>query len=140
MGIKRIFDFVVSLLLLIGLLPVIAVVALLVRWRLGSPVVFRAIRPGLNGKPFCMYKFRTMTNERDDEGRPLPDKDRVTPLGEILRRLSLDELPQLINVIKGDMSLVGPRPLAMEYLPLYNLEQVRRHHVKPGITGWAQVN
>ena len=140
MGIKRIFDFVVSLQLIIGLLPAIAVVALLVRWRLGSPVVFRAIRPGLNGKPFCMYKFRTMTNERDDEGRPLPDKDRVTPLGEILRRLSLDELPQLINVIKGDMSLVGPRPLAMEYLPLYNLEQVRRHHVKPGITGWAQVN
>lgn len=140
MSVKRIFDFVVSSILLTSLLPVIAVVAFLVRWRLGSPVIFRALRPGLHGKPFCMYKFRTMTNDRDAEGRPLPDKQRITTLGEALRRSSLDELPQLINVIKGDMSLVGPRPLAMEYLPLYNLEQVRRHHVKPGITGWAQVN
>ncbi|NMC32980.1 MAG: sugar transferase [Veillonellaceae bacterium] len=140
MSVKRIFDFVVSSILLTSLLPVIVVVAFLVRWRLGSPVIFRALRPGLHGKPFCMYKFRTMTNDRDAEGRPLPDKQRVTTLGEALRRSSLDELPQLVNVIKGDMSLVGPRPLAMEYLPLYNLEQVRRHHVKPGITGWAQVN
>ena len=134
------FDLVVSATLLICLLPVLAVVAVLVRWRLGSPVIFRAIRPGLHGKPFCMYKFRTMTNARDKTGRLLPDKYRITRLGEMLRRSSLDELPQLVNVIKGEMSLVGPRPLAMEYLPLYNMEQARRHHVKPGITGWAQVN
>ena len=140
MSVKRRFDFVVSSILLTSLLPVIVVVAFLVRWRLGSPVLFRALRPGLHGNPFCMDKFRTMTNDRDAEGRPLPDKQRVTTLGEALRRSSLDELPQLVNVIKGDMSLVGPRPLAMEYLPLYNLEQVRRNHVKPGITGWAQVN
>ena len=137
---KRMFDLVVSATLLICLLPVLAVVAVLVRWRLGSPVIFRAIRPGLHGKPLCMYKFRTMTNARDKTGRLLPDKYRITRLGEMLRRSSLDELPQFVNVIKGEMSLVGPRPLAMEYLPLYNMEQARRHHVKPGITGWAQVN
>ena len=137
---KRMFDLVISATLLICLAPVLAIIAVLVRWRLGSPIIFRAIRPGLHGKPFCMYKFRTMTNACDNTGRLLPDKDRITRLGELLRRSSLDELPQLVNVIKGEMSLVGPRPLAMEYLPLYNMEQARRHHVKPGITGWAQVN
>lgn len=137
---KRMFDLVVSATLLICLLPVLAVIAILVRWRLGSPVIFRAIRPGLHGKPFCMYKFRTMTNARGGSGQLLPDKERTTKLGEMLRRSSLDELPQLVNVFKGEMSLVGPRPLAMEYLPLYSQEQIRRHHVKPGITGWAQVN
>ncbi len=137
---KRMFDLVVSMIMLVCLLPVLAVIAALVRWRLGSPVIFRAIRPGLHGKPFCMYKFRTMTNARDGSGQLLPDKERITKLGAMLRRSSLDELPQLLNVIKDEMSLVGPRPLEMQYLPLYSQEQIRRHHVKPGITGWAQVN
>ena len=137
---KRAFDLLTASFALLLLSPVLLVVALIIRWRLGSPVLFRATRPGLNGKPFCMYKFRTMANAWDVTGKLLPDEERTTQLGDFLRRSSLDELPQLVNVIKGEMSLVGPRPLAMEYLPLYNQEQVRRHHVKPGITGWAQVN
>lgn len=137
---KRFFDIFVSLGLLLSLLPVLLVVALLVRWQMGVPVLFRQLRPGLHGKPFVLYKFRTMRHETDGQGRLLADAERLTPLGNLLRRFSLDELPQLFNVIKGDLSLVGPRPLLMEYLPLYNAEQARRHEVKPGITGWAQVN
>lgn len=137
---KRIVDLIVASFSLVMLSPILIVVLVAVRWRLGSPCIFKAVRPGFNGKPFCMFKFRTMTNARDDMGNLLPDEERITQIGEFLRRSSLDELPQLVNVIKGEMSLVGPRPLAMEYLPLYSQEQVRRHHVKPGITGWAQVN
>ena len=107
---------------------------------MGSPVLFKQVRPGLRGRPFMMYKFRTMTDERDIQGRLLPDEQRLTKLGRFLRSTSLDELPELFNVLKGDMSLVGPRPLLMEYLPLYTPEQARRHEVRPGITGWAQVN
>ena len=128
---------------LLGLLliwPVVLVLALMVRIKLGSPVFFRQQRPGMYGRPFMMYKFRTMTDERDAAGNLLPDADRLTPFGKFLRSSSLDELPELINVVKGDMSLVGPRPLLMEYLPLYSPEQGRRHEVRPGITGWAQVN
>lgn len=117
-----------------------AVVALLVRWRMGTPVMFRQRRPGLGGRPFEVLKFRTMSQAVDAAGAPLPDAQRLTPLGAALRRLSLDELPQLVNVLKGEMSLVGPRPLLMEYLPLYSERQARRHEVRPGITGWAQVN
>lgn len=120
--------------------PVMAITALLVRLTMGKPVLFRQVRPGLHGKPFILYKFRTMTDERDEQGNLLPDEQRLTRLGRFLRRTSLDELPELWNVLKGDMSLVGPRPLLMEYLPLYTPEQFRRHEVKPGITGWAQVN
>ncbi|MFD1731408.1 sugar transferase [Deinococcus malanensis] len=116
------------------------VLALLVRWKLGSPVLFKQVRPGLGGQPFTMYKFRTMTAERDADGNLLPDSARLTPFGRLLRSTSLDELPELLNVLRGDMSLVGPRPLLMEYLPLYNAQQARRHEVRPGITGWAQVN
>lgn len=137
---KRLFDFVVALLLLVLLCPVIFLVALLVRIRLGSPVFFRQQRPGLHGKPFCIYKFRTMLQIWDERGELLPDAQRMTALGAFLRNFSLDELPQLFNVLEGDLSLVGPRPLLMEYLPLYNAEQARRHEVRPGITGWAQVN
>ena len=137
---KHAFDLIASSLALLLLSPILLGIALVVRWKHGSPVLFRAVRPGLNGKPFCMYKFRTMTNEVDAAGKLLPDEKRISRLGNFLRRSSLDELPQLVNVLKGDMSLVGPRPLAMEYLPLYSQEQVRRHHVKPGITGWAQIN
>lgn len=137
---KRLFDFVVALLLLVLLCPVIFLVALLVRIRLGSPVFFRQQRPGLHGKPFCIYKFRTMLQIWDERGELLPDAQRMTALGAFLRNFSLDELPQLFNVLQGDLSLVGPRPLLMEYLPLYNAEQARRHEVRPGITGWAQVN
>ena len=137
---KRCVDFCVALTVLGVTLPVIAVVAVLIRSRLGGPVLFRQQRPGLHGKPFTLYKFRTMSDQCDDSGRLLPDAERVTALGKILRRFSLDELPQLFNVLKGDMSLVGPRPLLMEYLPLYTPEQSRRHVVRPGITGWAQVN
>jgi sugar transferase EpsL len=120
--------------------PVLAIIALVVRIFNGSPVFFRQIRPGLNGMPFEIYKFRTLTNECDNNGRLLPDGERLTRLGRFLRSTSLDELPELLNVLKGDMSLVGPRALLMEYLPLYSQEQARRHQVRPGITGWAQVN
>lgn len=137
---KRTMDLTLALVALIFLFPVMMTVACLVRLRLGAPVLFRQQRPGLNGKPFKMIKFRTMTDAVDAQGVSLPDECRMTRLGSFLRAASLDELPELLNVIKGDMSLVGPRPLCMEYLPLYNSEQARRHYVRPGITGWAQVN
>lgn len=137
---KRIFDFSIALALLIVLSPLLALLALAVRWKLGRPVLFAQIRPGLHGAPFKFYKFRTMTDARDAAGELLPDAARITPLGEMMRKFSLDELPQLVNVAKGDMSLVGPRPLLMEYLPLYSERQAKRHAVSPGITGWAQVN
>jgi lipopolysaccharide/colanic/teichoic acid biosynthesis glycosyltransferase len=137
---KRLFDLVASILGLLLLVVPMAVLALLVRRKLGSPVLFTQKRPGLNGKPFEMVKFRTMTDERDPDGKLLPDFVRLTPFGRFLRATSLDELPELWNVLKGEMSLVGPRPLLMEYLPLYTPEQARRHKVRPGITGWAQVN
>ncbi|MDM1717158.1 NeuD/PglB/VioB family sugar acetyltransferase [Thiopseudomonas alkaliphila] len=137
---KRLFDIIASALGLIILSPVIAIVAWQVKKKLGSPVLFRQIRPGLNGKPFEMIKFRTMLDAYDKEGNPLPNEQRFTKFGNFLRSTSLDELPELWNVLKGDMSLVGPRPLLVEYLPLYNKEQARRHEVRPGVTGWAQVN
>lgn len=137
---KRIFDFTTSLVALIILSPVIFVTALLIRIKIGSPVVFKQPRPGINGVPFYVYKFRSMTDERNEQGELLPDDIRLTSFGKILRKLSLDELPQLWNVFKGDMSFVGPRPLLMEYISLYNKTQTRRHEVRPGITGWAQVN
>ncbi|MCE8039245.1 sugar transferase [Halomonas sp. MCCC 1A11062] len=137
---KRLFDIVVSLLALILLSPVMLVVALLVRLKLGAPVLFRQTRPGLHGRPFEMVKFRTMLDAVDDSGQPLPNAQRMTRLGSVLRATSLDELPELWNVLKGDMSLVGPRPLLMEYLPLYTPRQARRHEVRPGVTGWAQIN
>lgn len=137
---KRLFDIVVVIPLLLALSPVLLVIALIVRFSMGSPVLFAQVRPGLYGRPFTMYKFRTMTDARDEQGRLLSDAERLTKLGRILRSTSLDELPELFNVLKGDMSLVGPRPLLMEYLPLYSPEQARRHEVRPGITGWAQVN
>ena len=138
--VKRAFDLVVSLLLLAALLPIVLAVATLVRFRLGSPVIFRQQRPGLHGRPFEMLKFRTMTDARAPDGSLLPDADRLTRLGRFLRSTSLDELPGLVNVVKGEMSLVGPRPLLMRYLPLYTAEQARRHEVRPGVTGWAQVS
>ena len=137
---KRVFDLGVALFALTLLAPLLLLVALLIRLKLGRPVLFAQTRPGLAGKPFEFYKFRTMTDARDTAGELLPDAARLTPLGELMRKSSLDELPQLVNVIKGDMSLVGPRPLLMEYLPLYSERQARRHAVRPGITGWAQVN
>lgn len=137
---KRIFDVFASAIALIFLSPLIASVALIIRRKMGSPVLFRQVRPGLNGKPFEMVKFRTMKDAVDEEGNPLPDSERLTRFGQFLRSSSLDELPELWNVLKGDMSVVGPRPLLMEYLPLYSKEQCRRHEVRPGITGWAQVN
>ncbi|PFD42971.1 sugar transferase [Bacillus cereus] len=137
---KRLFDLFVSLSLLVFLLPLIIIVAVLVRIKLGSPIIFKQQRPGLHGVPFFLYKFRTMTDEKDSEGNVLPDDVRFTRFGGFLRKCSLDELPQLFNVIKGDLSLVGPRPLLMEYLELYTEEQAKRHNVRPGITGWAQVN
>jgi lipopolysaccharide/colanic/teichoic acid biosynthesis glycosyltransferase len=138
--IKRLFDMLASALGLFLLSPVIAIVAWQIRRKLGSPVLFRQVRPGLDGKPFEMVKFRTMRDALDTKGNPLPDSERMTPLGSFLRVSSLDELPELWNVLKGDMSLVGPRPLLMEYLPLYSPEQYRRHEVRPGVTGWAQIN
>jgi lipopolysaccharide/colanic/teichoic acid biosynthesis glycosyltransferase len=139
-GVKRLFDFVAaSLALLLLALPLLALVWL-IRRKLGSPVLFCQVRPGLHGKPFTMVKFRTMTDERGPDGALLPDAQRLTPFGRFLRASSLDELPELWNVLKGEMSLVGPRPLLMEDLPLYTPEQARRHEVRPGITGWAQVN
>ncbi|MBR9846422.1 MAG: sugar transferase [Algicola sp.] len=137
---KRIFDFTSSLCALILLSPIIALVAWKIRKNLGSPVLFRQTRPGLDGKPFEMVKFRTMKDAVDEQGNPLPDSERMTPFGDKLRNSSLDELPELWNVLKGDMSLVGPRPLLMQYLPLYSKEQARRHDVRPGVTGWAQIN
>lgn len=137
---KRTFDLAVASLALLPLAPLIAAVALTIRFKLGSPVLFRQTRPGLHGKPFEMLKFRSMLAEKDVLGNLLPDEDRLPPFGRFLRSTSLDELPQLLNVIRGDLSLVGPRPLLMEYLPLYSPEQARRHLVRPGITGWAQVN
>lgn len=137
---KRMFDLLVSMSALLLLFPVFLVVAFFVRNKLGSPVFFLQTRPGLGGKAFDMVKFRTMLDARDDQGNYLPNEQRMTRFGRILRSTSLDELPELWNVIKGDMSLVGPRPLLMEYLPLYNSYQSRRHEVKPGITGWAQIN
>ena len=138
--IKRFFDIVASLLGLIFLSPVIALVAWGIHKRLGSPVLFRQVRPGKHGEPFEMIKFRSMRDAYDVHGEPLPDSERMTHFGSFLRYSSLDELPELWNVLNGDMSLVGPRPLLVEYLPLYNTEQHRRHEVLPGITGWAQIN
>ena len=137
---KRLFDFIVSLFMLICLSPILLVSWILVRSKLGSPAIFKQARPGVDGIIFYVYKFRTMTDERDGDGELLPDSVRLTKFGQLLRKLSLDELPQLWNVLKGDMSFVGPRPLLVEYLPLYNERQGRRHDVRPGITGWAQVN
>lgn len=138
--IKKCMDYTVASLLLLILWPVLLGTALIVRIHFGAPVLFRQVRPGLHGKPFEIFKFRTMTNEMDHEGQLLPDYIRLTKVGRLLRKLSLDELPQLFNVLKGELSLVGPRPLLMEYLPLYTEEQAKRHLVKPGITGWAQVH
>lgn len=137
---KRIIDITIASTALILLSPVYLIVAHKVKKNLGSPVLFRQVRPGLHGKPFEMIKFRTMKDALDDNGNPLPDSERLTPFGKMLRATSLDEMPELWNVIKGDMSIVGPRPLLMEYLPLYNQEQAKRHNVRPGITGYAQVN
>ncbi|TOB51441.1 sugar transferase [Vibrio parahaemolyticus] len=137
---KRLFDFCASLFGLVLLSPIIALVAWKIRKNLGSPVLFRQTRPGLHGKPFEMVKFRTMKDAVDAQGNPLPDSERMTPFGDKLRNSSLDELPELWNVLKGEMSLVGPRPLLMQYLPLYSQEQARRHEVRPGVTGWAQIN
>jgi len=137
---KRPMDFILSLCALIVLSPVLLITALLVRVKLGSPVVFKQKRPGLNEKIFMMYKFRTMTDEKDENGNLLPDEIRLTRFGKVLRSTSLDELSELINIVKGDMSIVGPRPLLVQYLPLYNEHQRRRHNVRPGLTGYAQIN
>jgi len=139
-SLKRIFDFVVAGILLFGGLPIYFFLVVLVFLKIGSPIFFRQTRPGLDGKPFALIKFRTMLDAMDKEGNPLPDDQRMTPFGKFLRSTSLDELPELWNVLRGNMSLVGPRPLLMEYLPLYNDKQQRRHEVRPGVTGWAQVN
>ncbi len=138
--IKRSLDILTAGLGLLILSPLLIVIFLLILIQMGRPIIFKQMRPGLNGKPFYMYKFRTMTNEKDEQGNPLSDEQRLTRLGRFLRSSSLDELPELFNVLKGDMSLVGPRPLLMQYLDRYTPEQARRHEVKPGITGWAQVN
>ena len=137
---KRFLDFILSLAAIIILSPVYIIVALLVRTKLGSPVIFTQERPGKDEKIFKMYKFRSMTDERDEDGNLLPDEVRLTSFGKKLRSTSLDELPELFNILKGDMSIVGPRPLLVQYLPLYNDEQKHRHDVRPGLTGWAQVN
>ena len=137
---KRFIDISASLCALTLLAPVMAIVAWKIRKKLGSPVLFRQVRPGRDGKPFEMVKFRTMRDAVDADGNPLADSERMTPFGSFLRACSLDELPELWNVLKGDMSLVGPRPLLMEYLPLYSQQQSRRHEARPGVTGWAQVN
>lgn len=137
---KRIFDFVVASVALLLLSPIIAATAVIVRWRLGAPVLFQQRRAGKDGEIFSVQKFRSMTDKRDQAGELLPDHERLTKTGNIIRKTSLDELPQLLNVIRGEMSLVGPRPLLTEYLPRYNAHQARRHEVRPGITGWAQVN
>lgn len=137
---KRLLDIIIASIALVLLSPLYAFVAYKVKKNLGSPVLFRQVRPGLNGKPFEMIKFRTMKDAMDAQGNPLPDSERLTPFGKMLRSTSLDEMPELWNVIRGDMSVVGPRPLLMEYLPLYNEEQAKRHNVRPGMTGHAQVN
>jgi lipopolysaccharide/colanic/teichoic acid biosynthesis glycosyltransferase len=136
---KRLFDFVVALIILTLASPIILILSILVRLSIGSPVIFRQVRPGLNATPFMIYKLRTMSDPANPEN-PSPDSERLRPFGRFLRSTSLDELPELVNVLKGEMSLVGPRPLLMQYLPLYTPEQARRHHAKPGLTGWAQVN
>jgi sugar transferase EpsL len=137
---KRLFDLVFSLLALVVLSPIIFVTTILVRMFIGSPVLFKQQRPGYKGQPFFIYKFRSMRDAVDRNGNPLPDSERLTSFGHLLRSLSLDELPELFNILRGEMSFVGPRPLLMEYLPLYSPEQARRHGVVPGLTGWAQVN
>ena len=138
--IKRLLDFILSLFAIIILSPVLLIVALLVRIKLGSPVIFKQKRPGLNEKIFTLYKFRTMTDAKDEHGNLLPDEIRLTKFGKLLRSTSLDELPELFNILKGDMSIVGPRPLLVRYLPLYNEHQKHRHDVRPGFTGYAQCN
>lgn len=138
--VKRCLDFVLSLIALIILSPVLLIVALLVRCKLGSPIIFKQQRPGLHEKVFCMYKFRTMTDAKDEQGNLLPDEVRLTRFGKTLRSTSLDELPELFNILKGDMAIVGPRPLLVQYLPRYNERQHHRHDVRPGFTGLAQVN
>jgi len=138
--VKRAFDLVLTLPGVIAISPLIFLVVLMVRWNIGAPILFSQVRPGLDGRPFTMYKFRTMTDERDEAGNLLPDDKRLTRFGRFLRSTSLDEFPALLNVLKGEMSLVGPRPLLVEYLARYTPEQARRHEVRPGITGWAQVN
>lgn len=138
--VKRAFDLLIAAALLLVLSPVVATVAVLVRLKLGGPILFRQERPGRGGRPFTMIKFRTMLDGVDRHGNPLSDAERLTGFGKALRSTSLDELPELINILRGDMSLVGPRPLLMQYLPLYSPEQARRHEVRPGLTGWAQVN
>jgi len=138
--IKRLLDFILSLFAIIILSPVLLIVALLVRIKLGSPVIFKQKRPGLNEKIFTLYKFRTMTDAKDEQGNLLPDEIRLTKFGKLLRSTSLDELPELFNTLKGDMSIVGPRPLLVRYLPLYNEHQKHRHDVRPGFTGYAQCN
>jgi len=140
MSIKRLFDICATVIAMILLSPMLVTLALLVRYKLGAPLLFSQTRPGLHGKPFIIYKFRSMNNGLNADGELLPDAERLPAFGKFIRSTSLDELPELWNVIKGEMSLVGPRPLLMEYLPLYSAEQARRHEVRPGITGWAQVN
>lgn len=137
---KRLMDVFLAIIALIVLAPVLLYLVIRIRREMGSPVLFRQVRPGLHGKSFEMLKFRTMRDAMDAAGNPLPDAERLTSLGRKLRATSLDELPELINVLKGEMSIVGPRPLLTEYLPLYSLEQARRHEVRPGLTGWAQIN
>jgi len=137
---KRVFDFLVALIALFMILPIILVVTILIQLKLGSPILFTQNRPGLKGNVFKIIKFRSMLNAKDIHGNLLPDTERMTKFGAFLRSTSLDELPGLINVLKGEMSLIGPRPLLVEYLPLYSVEQAKRHNVRPGITGWAQVN
>lgn len=137
---KRLFDLLVSVIALIVLLPVLLVLYIAIAIKMGRPVLFKQVRPGLDGKPFQMVKFRSMTDERDVNGELLPDEQRLPAFGKLLRATSLDELPELWNVLKGEMSLVGPRPLLMEYLDRYTPDQARRHEVRPGVTGWAQVN
>lgn len=137
---KRLFDLALSVCLLVVLAPLLLLLCALVRAKLGAPVFFRQVRPGKDAQPFAMWKFRTMTDARNECGELLPDADRLTRFGRFLRGSSLDELPELVNVVRGDMSLVGPRPLLMQYVPLYDAFQLRRHEVRPGITGWAQIN
>ena len=137
---KRVFDLIASAVAIIILSPLLVAIALLVRIKIGKPVLFRQTRPGQHSRPFTLLKFRTMTDAVNSNGVLLDDSERLTPFGQFLRRWSLDELPELYNILRGDMSLVGPRPLLMEYLPLYTAQQARRHEVRPGLTGWAQVN